>query len=100
MTFGVRPSTEVMLGSFSVTLRGMAGWRHTFGDITPSAIVSFAGSNAFTVTGASIAEDAGVVEAGLGFDLSNRAAIGLTYGGQFSDRETDHSVRGTLSVAF
>jgi outer membrane autotransporter protein len=99
-TFGVRPSTEISIGSISAVLRGMAGWRHTFGDITPSSLVSFAGSTAFTVTGAPIAKEAGVVEAGISANLSDSAAIGLTYGGQFSNRETDHGIRGTLAVSF
>jgi outer membrane autotransporter protein len=99
-TFGVRPSTEFMLGSVNAVLRGMVGWRHTFGDITPSSFVSFAGSNVFTVAGAPIAKNSGVVEVGLGADLSSYAAIGLTYGGQFSDRQTDHSIRGTITVSF
>jgi uncharacterized protein with beta-barrel porin domain len=64
------------------------------------ALVSFAGSTAFTVTGAPIAKEAGVVEAGVSANLSDRAAIGLTYGGQFSNRETDHGIRGTLAITF
>jgi outer membrane autotransporter protein len=99
-TFGVRPSTEIAIGSLSAVLRGMAGWRHTFGNITPSSLVSFAGSTAFTVTGAPIAKEAGVAEAGVSANLSDSAAIGLTYGGQFSNRETDHSIRGTLAITF
>jgi outer membrane autotransporter protein len=99
-TFGVRPSTDITIGSISAVLRGMAGWRHTFGDITPSSLVSFAGSTAFTVTGAPIAKEAGVVEAGVSANLSDAAAIGLTYGGQFSNRETDHGIRGTLAITF
>jgi outer membrane autotransporter protein len=81
-------------------VRGILGWRHTFGDVTPSSIVSFAGSNAFTVEGAPIARDAGVVEAGMDFNLFGNITAGLTYGGQFSSRETDNSVRGTLAVTF
>ena len=62
----------------------MAGWRHAFGDVTPSSVVSFVGGNAFTVTGAPIARDAGVVEAGLNFAVHDNVTAGLTYGGQFS----------------
>lgn len=55
------------------TLRGLrprfpltAGWSHTFDDLTPSSIVSFAGSNAFTADGAPSAR-CGVVERARGF---------------------------------
>jgi outer membrane autotransporter protein len=99
-TLGVRPSTTVSWGGYEATLRGMAGWRHTFGSVTPTSIVSFANSNAFTAEGAPIARDAGVVEAGMDFDLAHNIAFGLTYGGQFSAAETDHGIRGALAVAF
>jgi len=99
-TFGVRPSTEVTLGPVSAVLRGMVGWRHTFGDIAPSSRVSFAGSKDFAVAGAPIAKNSAVVEAGFGADLSSHAAVSLTYGGQFSSEETDHSIRGTITLTF
>jgi outer membrane autotransporter protein len=99
-TLGVRPSTQFALGGVSAVLRGMVGWRHTFGDIIPTSLVSFAGSKDFAVAGAPIAKNAGVVEVGLGADVSSHAAIGVTYGGQFSDRQTDHSIRGTITLAF
>jgi outer membrane autotransporter protein len=78
----------------------MVGWRHAFGVVTPSSIVSFAGGDAFTVNGAPIARDAGVVEVGLDFAITQGAAFGITYGGQFSSEETDHGVRGTLAITF
>jgi outer membrane autotransporter protein len=99
-TLGVRPSTDISWGSFNATARGMAGWRHAFGDVTPSSTVSFAGSDAFTVSGVPIARDAGVVEAGLDFAVHGNVTAGLTYGGQFSSRETDHSIRGNFAITF
>jgi fibronectin-binding autotransporter adhesin len=99
-TLGVRPSTDIVWGSFNATARGMVGWRHAFGDVTPSSAVSFAGSDVFTVTGAPIARDSGVVEAGLDFIVHDNVTAGLTYGGQFGSRETDHSIRGTVAIRF
>ena len=93
-------ATEFAIGSFALEAQGMLGWRHTFGDVTPGAIVSFAGGNAFTVEGAPIARDAAVIEAGVRANISGRAAVGLTYGGQFSGRETDNGLTGTLAVSF
>lgn len=99
-TLGVRPSADISWGSFNATVRGMVGWRHAFGDVTPSSVVAFAGSNAFTIDGVPIARDAGVVEAGLDFTVRDDITAGLTYGGQFSSRETDNSIRGTLAITF
>ncbi|HEY4076682.1 MAG TPA: autotransporter domain-containing protein, partial [Rhizomicrobium sp.] len=99
-TLGVRPSTDISWGSFNATARGMAGWRHAFGDVTPSSTVSFAGSDTFTVSGVPIARDAGVVEAGMDFTVHGNLSAGITYGGQFASHETDHSIRGNLAIAF
>jgi outer membrane autotransporter protein len=99
-TLGVRPSTHIAIGSIDAIVRGTLGWRHTFGEVTPNAIVSFAGGSVFTVEGAPIARDAGVVEAGVSLNIFNNTALGLTYGGRFSNRETDNSIRGTLAVTF
>jgi outer membrane autotransporter protein len=99
-TLGVRPSTVLSWGGLDAILRGMLGWRHTFGDVTPNSVVSFAGGNSFTVEGAPIARDAGVVEAGADFAVRDNVTAGLTYGGQFGGGETDNGVRGTLAIAF
>jgi outer membrane autotransporter protein len=99
-TLGVRPSVDVDLGGLAGTLRGMAGWRHTFGTVTPDAQVSFAGGNVFAVTGAPIGRDAAALEAGFDLSLDEGISLGLTYGGQFSDRTTDQTARGTIRVSF
>jgi outer membrane autotransporter protein len=97
---GIRPSSDISWGSFSATMRGMAGWRHVFGDVTPTSTVSFAGSDAFTVAGAPIAKDVAAVEAGLDFTVHGNVTAGLTYGGQFGSRETNHSIRGMVTITF
>ena len=45
--------------------RGMAGWRHAFGDADPSSTHTLSGSSPFTVTGAPTTEDAVVTEFGI-----------------------------------
>lgn len=99
-TIGLRPSTDFSLWSLPLRLKGMAGWRHTFGTVAPSATVAFDGGNAFTVTGAPIARDAGVVEAGISANITEAAAVNLTYGAQFGGTESNNGIRGTLAVAF
>ena len=45
----------------------MLGWRHVFGDVTPTSTLAFASAPSipFAVAGAPIARDALAVEAGL-----------------------------------
>jgi len=99
-TLGVRPSTTVTLGDIGATLRGMMGWRHTFGQVTPDAQVAFAGGSSFSVSGAPIARDAGAVEAGADLHILEDVTFGITYAGQFSGRTTDQTAWGTVRVSF
>jgi outer membrane autotransporter protein len=100
-TLGLRPSTQVTIGGIQASLQGMIGWRHDFGDVTPTSTASFAGGgDAFTVSGAPIARDAAAVEAGLEVNARENLDVWLTYGGQFSSGAIDQSVKGNLVLRF
>jgi outer membrane autotransporter protein len=99
-TLGLRASTKVAMSGADVTARGSLGWRHAFGDTTPTSTLAFAGGSPFSIAGAPIAKSAAVVEAGLDFKLTNAATLGLSYGGQFGSGLSDHSARIHLNVAF
>lgn len=99
-TLGLRASKDIVLGTYEATLRGMFGWRHAFGDIAPSITQAFLTSDAFTVTGVPIAEDAAVVEAGLDLRVGETTTLGITYTGQFGDGVTQNGFNATLSVRF
>jgi fibronectin-binding autotransporter adhesin len=89
-TLGLRASRQLALGGFDVTLRGAAGWRYAFGDVTPEAALSFIGSDGFSVAGVPIAQNAAVLEAGLDVSLGAQATLGIAYAGQFGDGVTQN----------
>lgn len=99
-TLGLRASTDFQVGTMKATARGMVGWRHAFGDTTPTATHAFDGGDAFTIAGTPIAEDALVLEAGFDVGLSQKATLGLSYSGQIADRTSDHGVRADFTVKF
>lgn len=99
-TLGIRASGDFALGEINVVARGMLGWRHAFGDVTPLSTLAFAGSNAFTVSGVPIARDAAVLEAGLDFDIAPKAKLGVSYTGQFGSGVSDNGAKLDLSVRF
>ncbi|RLL64350.1 autotransporter domain-containing protein, partial [Ochrobactrum soli] len=99
-TLGLRASTEFLLGSITATARTDLGWRHAYGDITPVSTASFIGSNAFSVSGLPIAEDAALIEAGLDFKLTDDATLGLSYNGQFASGAKQNGFNAKLSVSF
>ena len=99
-TLGLRGSTDFTLGGIDTTARGMLGWRHAFGDVTPLLTVALAGGDAFTIAGVPIARDAAVVEAGLDLPISVNATLGLSYSGQFGGGAVDNSAKVDLGVKF
>jgi outer membrane autotransporter protein len=101
-TLGVRTSSEFALPGEDRLARisVMAGWRHGFGDLTPTSTNRLAGGAAFTVEGAPIAEDVAVLGAGLSFDITDDAKFGLDYSGQFGERAAEHSGSARFSLRF
>ena len=96
-TLGLR-SAMVLLDT--VHVRGMAGWRHAFGDTDPSSTHTLSGSPAFTVTGAPTTEDALIAEFGIEASLSDNAFLGVAYKGQYGDGAAAHGVNAGLRVTF
>ncbi|MBZ3691528.1 autotransporter domain-containing protein [Phyllobacterium calauticae] len=101
-TLGLRASRAFTLGNAaSLTARGMVGWRHAYGDVTPQAQLAFAsGGESFDVSGLPIAADAALVEAGLAYNIGRTTTLGLTYTGQFSSGVNDNTVKADLTVRF
>jgi fibronectin-binding autotransporter adhesin len=100
-TLGLHASTIFDVNGAAVTARGMVGWRHAFGDVTPTSTMRFAGGgDAFTIGGVPIARDAAVVEAGLDYALSPNATLGVSYGGQFGSGLSDQSARVNFNMKF
>jgi outer membrane autotransporter protein len=81
-------------------LHGTLGWRHAFGDTDSEVTQTFAGGQAFTVSGVPIAEDAAIVEAGLDLSLSERATLGVSYGGQLAADRRDHGLGARFEMQF
>ena len=96
-TFGMHGAVAL---SDRFHVRGMAGWRHAFGDTDPSSTHTLSGGSAFTVTGAPTAEDAVVTEFGIEASLSDNAFLGVAYKGQYGDGAAAHGFNAGLKVTF
>jgi len=90
----------VSLGGLQATVRGMVGWRHAFGDITPTTAAAFANQSAFVVAGVPIGKDVAVFEGGLDFALQRNLTLGVSYSGQVGNGVQDHGVRANLLWKF
>ena len=100
-TLGSRvASTFTLDNGRNVTARGTLGWRHAFGDTTPQSTMAFAGGSSFNIGGVPIFSDAAMVDLGLDVNVSEKATLGFSYGGQFGSGSSDHSVRANFVVQF
>ncbi|WP_175422146.1 autotransporter domain-containing protein [Agrobacterium tumefaciens] len=99
-TFGMRASTDFLISDVKASARGMIGWRHAYGDVTPGLSQAFAGGDVFSIAGVPVARDAAVLEAGLDFSVTPSATVGVSYQGQLASDARDHSVKAQLNVKF
>jgi outer membrane autotransporter protein len=99
-TLGLRASSSFTLGGMATTARGMLGWKHAFGDVTPVSRQAFTGSDAFTIAGVPLAQDSAIIEAGLDIAISKSATLGIAYNGQFGNGNAQNGVNATLEVKF
>ncbi|WP_167518119.1 autotransporter domain-containing protein [Brucella pseudintermedia] len=99
-TLGLRGEHTLTFGMMEATLKGMIGWRHAFGDTTPESTHLFTAGGAFTIAGVPVARDSAVIEAGLDFNISPEATLGLSYTGQIASGAQDHGFKANLAVRF
>lgn len=100
-TLGIRGFTVVAISDTgSLTLRGMVGWQHAFGDVSPTATLAFTGSAPFAVAGVPIARDAALVELGGDLDFAGNVTLGALYSGRLGSDRRDHEIKANMKVAF
>lgn len=99
-TIGLRAETAFDLGGIAAVARGMAGWRHAFGDTDALSTARFSSGDSFTTSGTPIDKNAALFEAGLDLAVTPDATIGLTYTGQIGTNAQDHGVNAKLRLKF
>ena len=99
-TLGLRVASTFELGTTKGTLRGSLGWRHAFGDLTPTSTMSFANGDPFTISGVPLAADAAVLDAGIDLTLAKDVTFGASYSGQLSKSGFDNGAKANLNWQF
>jgi outer membrane autotransporter protein len=101
-TLGARVATYYLLqNGMALIGRASVAWQHAFGEVTPTAALSFQSTGAgFNILGVPIARDAALVEAGGDLQLTAQAKIGVSYAGQLANSAHDHSVKGNFTWRF
>lgn len=96
---GLRGAASFELAAVPVGVRGLLGWRHAFGDLSPTVSLALAGAP-FSISGVPTDEDAAVAELGLTLNISESAAFGLSYIGEFGNDLTQNGLRASFDVTF
>ncbi|OZA91784.1 MAG: hypothetical protein B7X76_01610 [Azorhizobium sp. 39-67-5] len=99
-TLGARMSMRLPLGPIPTVFRGTLAWQHAF-NTTPETLFAFApGGLPFAVSGAPIASDAALIEAGLDMAVSANASLSVFYAGQLAETETNNMLKGGFTLRF
>lgn len=99
-TLGLNAQTKFeFTGVESVAFAGV-GWRHAFGDTVPTASQRFSVGNSFTVTGLPIAKNVALFDAGINFNLTPNAVLGVSYIGLAGSGARENSANTSLSISF
>ncbi|MBB5733372.1 autotransporter-associated beta strand protein [Altererythrobacter atlanticus] len=84
-----------------LALNMAARWQHALDGKAINADLAFLeGGQAFRVSGAPMAGDVGLVDAGLSFQASNGVQISVDYNGEWSDVSQSHGGKATLGIRF
>lgn len=98
-TLGLRAARVVAVGESTAKIRGMIGWQHAFGNTASRSTARFLTGDDFTISNAPLDENALVVEAGMDFNLTTNATLGLSYRGRIGADARDHMANANLKVA-
>lgn len=100
-TLGVRLATSLPALGTVFTPSLTVGWRHAFGDTTPSATMQFlGGSTPFAISGVPIAEDSLVLGLGLSTALTTSSTLSVNYSGQLADTAAQNAFTGQYTLRF
>ena len=97
---GVRTQRGWQTSKFDGHVKAMAGWKHGWGDLSPTASLAFAAGNPFEVSSAPLARNALALEFGLSVAVGTASDISLVYAGDFGDDNTSQSVEAQFQRRF
>lgn len=100
-TLGARMATTTDMFGARLTPSLTLGWQHAFGDTIPASTMQFlAGTTPFGISGAPIATDMLLVDAGLSYALSQATSLGVTYTGQYGETAAQSAFTAHFTARF
>lgn len=102
-TLGLRTSAVVLERADGRRgfLRLNGAWRRDLDSDGAQASLNFAGDSlSFVVVGAEMGKNVGLADVALDLPLGRNLDLGITYGGQFSNRYESHSMKASFTARF
>lgn len=100
-TFTTLGARAALVLSDTLSARASLGWRHAFGDVTPVAALAFqSGGQTVNLSGAPIARDAMIAEAGLDLKLAKNVSLGISWSGQIAKENRSNAINGNFAWRF
>ncbi|WP_084650281.1 autotransporter domain-containing protein [Stappia stellulata] len=81
-------------------LTGTLGWQHAIGSLSAHQRLALAGIDSFSIQGVPIDRDTALVQAGVRFNVSEFAKIGVSYQGRFGRNALEQGANARLEVRF
>ncbi len=101
-TLGTRLAhTFMMANGAGLTARATVGWIHAFGDVNPRGRMWLAGATTpFGVSGAPVARDSLLLEAGLDMSVAANVTLGAMWSAQVAQHGQEQSLKGNFAIRF
>ena len=101
-SLGLRVATQWTLANGTIVVpHASAAWQYAFGDVTPTAALAFASTNAaFTVSGVPLAKTSALVEAGVDWRITAQMKFGVAYQGELAKSAQTNMAKGSFTWNF
>ncbi|MBJ6133127.1 autotransporter outer membrane beta-barrel domain-containing protein [Ochrobactrum sp. Q0168] len=100
-TVGLRAKSAIQITTATTAnVTAGIGYRKASNGINGNARHSFDGGEAFSITGAPIAKDAAILEAGLEIPVSRQSNFNVNYQAQLGAKSTQHTLGAKFSLNF
>jgi len=97
---GIRLSNNYAISeNTSLNTRLALGWQHN-SYAQPETMLSLGNESGFMAAGLPLDRDMFYAQAGLDFNLTQNASVGLHYRGQLASKAQDHALKVNLAVNF
>jgi outer membrane autotransporter protein len=101
-SLGLRAAAQWTLANGTIVVpHASAAYQYAFGDVTPTAALAFASTNAaFTVSGVPLAKNSALIEGGIDWRITAQIKLGVAYQGELAKSAQTNTAKGSFTWNF